>query len=203
MEIKTISFGLTRNLGNYQSARLDMSVEIKEGEDWDNELRQLKILVAEQIGMESDDLVSLSDLDSELKAELSNILGKIADKKQELAKLKREACSLDREIQKLRNFNDLVLSESNSLKHNYNHVFKTWGEIKQSEEAEKNLKILDGGFPEHEYPPVDYDGEYEDADVIGDLSGNLNYADGRDSDRQFAQNAGLKYLDVNEFIALK
>lgn len=38
---------------------------------------------------------------------------------------------------------------------------------------------------------------------IGDLSGNLNYADGRDSDRQFAQNAGLKYLDVNEFIALK
>ena len=35
---------------------------------------------------------------------------------------------------------------------------------------------------------------------VGDLSGNLDYAEGRDSDRQFAQNAGLKYLDVNEFI---
>lgn len=35
---------------------------------------------------------------------------------------------------------------------------------------------------------------------VGDLSGNPDYADGRDSDRLFAQNAGLKYLDVNKFI---
>lgn len=170
MEIKTISYGLTKNLGNYQSARLDLSVEIKEGENWDNELRQLKILVAEQIGMDNHDLISLSDLDSELKAELMIISGKIADKKQELAELKRQACSLDREIQKLQNFNDLVLSESGSLQHNYNHVFKTWGEILQSEESEKNLKkIFDGGFPEHEYPPVDYDGEYENTDIENNM----------------------------------
>lgn len=36
---------------------------------------------------------------------------------------------------------------------------------------------------------------------IGDLSGNPDYADGRDSDRQFAQNLGCKYLDVNDFLA--
>lgn len=35
---------------------------------------------------------------------------------------------------------------------------------------------------------------------VGDLSGNPDYADGKDSDRQFAINSGLKYLDVNEFI---
>jgi len=161
MEIKTISYGLTRNLGNYQSARLDLSVEIKEGENWDNELRQLKVLVAEQVGMDNHDLISLSDLDSELKAELMITSGKIADKKQELAELKREACSLDREIQKLRNFNNLVLSESGSLSHNYEQIFRTWEQV----QVEENFKkAVDGGFPEHEYPPVDYDGEYEDAD---------------------------------------
>lgn len=36
---------------------------------------------------------------------------------------------------------------------------------------------------------------------IGDLSGNPDYADGRDSDRLFAQNLGCKYLDVNDFLA--
>jgi len=36
---------------------------------------------------------------------------------------------------------------------------------------------------------------------IGDLSGNPAYADGRDSDRQFAANLGCKYLDVNDFLA--
>ncbi len=35
---------------------------------------------------------------------------------------------------------------------------------------------------------------------IGDLSGNPHYADGRDSDRQFAQNLGCEYLDVNDFL---
>lgn len=160
MKIKTIAFGLTRNLGNYQSARLDLTTEVEDGENWIEKLRQLKLLVAEQIGMDDHDLISLSDLDSELKAELMITSGKIADKKRELAELKRQVCSLDREIQKLQNFNDLVLSESDSLQHNYNHVFRTWGEIK--EEAEQNLKALDGGFPEHEYPPVDYEGEYEE-----------------------------------------
>lgn len=36
---------------------------------------------------------------------------------------------------------------------------------------------------------------------IGDLSGNPAYADGRDSDRQFALNLGCEYLDVNDFLA--
>lgn len=36
---------------------------------------------------------------------------------------------------------------------------------------------------------------------IGDLSGNPDYANGRDSDRQFALNLGCEYLDVNDFLA--
>lgn len=36
---------------------------------------------------------------------------------------------------------------------------------------------------------------------IGDLSGNPAYAEGRDSDRIFAQNLGCEYLDVNDFLA--
>lgn len=35
---------------------------------------------------------------------------------------------------------------------------------------------------------------------VGDLSGNPAYADGRDSDRQFALNLGCEYLDVNDFL---
>lgn len=41
----------------------------------------------------------------------------------------------------------------------------------------------------------------EIACYIGDLSGSPAYADGRDSDRQFAQNLGCEYLDVNDFLA--
>ena len=37
-------------------------------------------------------------------------------------------------------------------------------------------------------------------EYVGDLSGNPNYGDGRDSDRLFAENAGLKYWDVNDWI---
>ena len=36
---------------------------------------------------------------------------------------------------------------------------------------------------------------------VGDLSGNPTYANGRDSDRQFALNLGCEYLDVNDFLA--
>ena len=35
---------------------------------------------------------------------------------------------------------------------------------------------------------------------VGDLSGNPSYAEGRDSDRLFALNAGVQYQDVNDFI---
>lgn len=50
MKITSISFGLTKNLGNYESSRLDMSVEIQEGEDWEATLEELKALVNDKIG---------------------------------------------------------------------------------------------------------------------------------------------------------
>ena len=30
------------------------------------------------------------------------------------------------------------------------------------EESKNIKKAVDGGFPEHEYPPIDYEGEYEE-----------------------------------------
>jgi histidinol phosphatase-like enzyme len=43
--------------------------------------------------------------------------------------------------------------------------------------------------------------ENEISHYIGDLSGNPAYANGRNSDRQFALNLGCEYLDVNDFLA--
>ncbi|MEM9213972.1 MAG: hypothetical protein AAGD25_06455 [Cyanobacteria bacterium P01_F01_bin.150] len=40
---------------------------------------------------------------------------------------------------------------------------------------------------------------FEITHYVGDLSGIPNYANGKDSDRVFAQNAGLRYVDVRGF----
>lgn len=37
------------------------------------------------------------------------------------------------------------------------------------------------------------------AHYVGDLSGRADYADGRNSDRQFALNAGIEYIDIVDF----
>ena len=50
MKITTVSFGLTKNLGNYESARLDITAEIQDGENWEETLEQLKVLVNDKIG---------------------------------------------------------------------------------------------------------------------------------------------------------
>ncbi len=45
---------------------------------------------------------------------------------------------------------------------------------------------------------------YFDCDIslyVGDLSGRPDYGGGRDSDLQFAQNVGCKYLDVQDYVS--
>lgn len=157
MEITTISYGLTRNLGNYQSARLVMEAQVQEGEDWKESLCQLKGLVADQIGYDNHDLISLSDLDSSIKSGLLALSEEIAEKKQQLSTLEGEARQLDREIQKLRYFRDSVVANSGALKNDLDRILKTWEEINPSQ-AEENLKrSVAGDFPEHEYEPIEDD----------------------------------------------
>ena len=50
MKIKTITYGLTRNLGNYQLARLDVEAQIDEAEDPKESLDKLKLFVLGEIG---------------------------------------------------------------------------------------------------------------------------------------------------------
>lgn len=49
MIYKTLSYGRTRSLGNYQSERLDISVDLEEDDDPVLVFQQLKTLVLEQL----------------------------------------------------------------------------------------------------------------------------------------------------------
>lgn len=108
MQITTLNFGLTRNLGNYQSARLDIEARLEPWEDWRQTLQHLKVLVADCIGINDHDCISISDQDLRLSGELQAMLNLVRDKRSEVEKLKRELRQLDNEIQKLDNFKELV-----------------------------------------------------------------------------------------------
>lgn len=49
MIYKTISYGRTKNLGNYESERLDISVELEEMDDPVERLEELRQLVIGQL----------------------------------------------------------------------------------------------------------------------------------------------------------
>jgi hypothetical protein len=51
MHVKTIAYGKTFNLGNYESQRIDMTAELEEGEDEQVALMRLKAAV---LGMGGD-----------------------------------------------------------------------------------------------------------------------------------------------------
>lgn len=51
MIIKTISYGFTKNLGNYQSERLDITVELDHDDDFDESVEALKQLVHTELGI--------------------------------------------------------------------------------------------------------------------------------------------------------
>ena len=51
MIIKTISYGFTKNLGNYQSERLDVCIELAHDDDFDLCVQALKELVHRELGV--------------------------------------------------------------------------------------------------------------------------------------------------------
>ncbi len=109
MIITKLRFGLTRTLGNFESARLDLEVDIEPWEELEPTMRQLKLLVADQIGVDSFGLIrSISGEDEVLKNKLITLLQDVRAKRSEVESLKREILTLDQEIQKLINFKELV-----------------------------------------------------------------------------------------------
>lgn len=49
MNIKSISYGFTKNLGNYQSERLDITIEIQPDDDVAEKVRELKKFVHDSL----------------------------------------------------------------------------------------------------------------------------------------------------------
>lgn len=141
MKITTVSFGLTKNLGNYQSSRLDISAEIEEGQDWKEALRQLKVLVADQIGGVHNDLTSISDHDLNLQGEIKSLLESIESRQQELDLLKNSLQSLDREVQELQQIKEFVDNSIQFFGLSKNPLFgmlKTFNESKEGQQPEQN-----------------------------------------------------------------
>ena len=109
MIITKLKFGLTRNLGNFESARVDLEADIEPWEELEPTMRRLKLLASDQIGINSfKEIRSISGSDKALKDELIVLLQTVRAKRSEVEELKREILNLDSEIQRLINFKELV-----------------------------------------------------------------------------------------------
>ena len=49
IEITEVSFGYTANLGNYESARVDLKARVNKGQDWQAVLEELRAQVAGEV----------------------------------------------------------------------------------------------------------------------------------------------------------
>jgi hypothetical protein len=50
MKVKCVRYGVTKNVGNYESERLDVEVEAEEGESFDDMLARAKTLLDGALG---------------------------------------------------------------------------------------------------------------------------------------------------------
>lgn len=170
MIITKLKFGLTRNLGNYESTRVDIEADLESWEELEPSMQRLKLLVANQIGFESSvDFASLTAKDSALKAELSEIQKDLREKRLEVATLKKEVFSLDQEIQKLINFKELV----ETLKPQMEQVTKAsddfYAYMGSTAHNLASLEVIWSGIaPPQEGEPVGFsdskDGDYDSSD---------------------------------------
>lgn len=58
MKVTEVAFGFTKNMGNYQSARAEVKIELEEGEDPVEAMNEAKEFVAEQLGLDEWELPS-------------------------------------------------------------------------------------------------------------------------------------------------
>ena len=79
MKITSVRYGLTANLGNYDSERLDLEAQVEEGEDWEVVLGALKSYAFERVKIDQKHNTAL--------AKVRRTLKQYEDTKQQIKKL--------------------------------------------------------------------------------------------------------------------
>ena len=89
MRVKEIEFGLTTNLGNYESAKMSMRVELEEWEDYKQSLAKLKQEVVQLMGGDTSIMRRLAtdEHTQELIKEIRDVQREYKNKKKELDSL--------------------------------------------------------------------------------------------------------------------
>jgi len=72
--ITKISFGVTKNLGNYESLRLDMEADVRIGQSYQDVLDDLRTQVSIEADFHQSDYVDLLPKSRQLKLELASLV---------------------------------------------------------------------------------------------------------------------------------
>ncbi|MEA5496396.1 hypothetical protein VB834_19435 [Limnoraphis robusta Tam1] len=100
MKVKEIEFGLTTNLGNYESARMAFRVELEDWEDYKQSLAKLKQEVVQLMGGDTSIMRKLAtdEHTQELVKQIRDVQREYRSKKKELDSLLYDLSQTEDEI---------------------------------------------------------------------------------------------------------
>ncbi|MEA5496201.1 hypothetical protein VB834_05590 [Limnoraphis robusta Tam1] len=100
MKVKEIEFGLTTNLGNYESARMALRVELEDWEDYKQSLAKLKQEVVQLMGGDTSIMRKLAtdEHTQELVKQIRDVQREYRSKKKELDSLLYDLSQTEDEI---------------------------------------------------------------------------------------------------------
>ncbi|EAW36916.1 hypothetical protein [Lyngbya sp. PCC 8106] len=103
MKVKEIEFGLTTSLGNYESAKMSLRVELEDGEDYKQSLAKLKQEVVQLMGGDASIMKKLAtdEHTQELVKEIKDVQREYKRKKKELDSLLYELGQTEDEINRV------------------------------------------------------------------------------------------------------
>jgi hypothetical protein len=97
--ITTVSFGVTKNLGNYESLRLDMQAVVRIGESYEDVLDSLRTAVSVEADFHQSDYVDLLQKSRQVKSELASLVAERDRVREEFEKLESIWSFVGSEIQ--------------------------------------------------------------------------------------------------------
>jgi hypothetical protein len=97
--ITKVSFGITKNLGNYESLRLDMQAAVRIGESYQDVLNDLRTQVSISADFHQLEYVDLLQKSRQLKSELSSLVSERDRVSEEFKKLESIWSLIGSEIQ--------------------------------------------------------------------------------------------------------
>ena len=103
MKVKEIEFGLTTSLGNYESAKMSLRVELEDWEDYKQSLAKLKQEVVQLMGGDASIMKKLAtdEHTQELVKEIKDVQREYKRKKKELDSLLYELGQTEDEINRV------------------------------------------------------------------------------------------------------